>query len=233
LARLPIWQSEGVVDLFFKAVQLMNPTDDALPQPGSNMRNRAGRHARSDIHLPTEAQTAQVSANFEHYVPAYLSWIANKLSHGASVHYTQVFGVGIEVWRCLVVLAVEGPIAAQEVSRVVGMDKASVSRCLKQMHARGLITLEIDASDRRMHAATLTRQGRALHDRILGIARERERAFLSVLSKSEQETLIALLRRLHDNLHQVEEATVRHVERHFPEALARRWEDPSTHGDGQ
>lgn len=205
----------------------MKPADDAMPVRGCNVSDGPCRDARSNAHVPTEAQAAQVSADLEHYVPAYLGWIANKLARGASVHYTQVFGVGIEVWRCLMLLAEEGPVTAQDVSRAVGMDKASVSRCLKQMHARGLITLELDVSDRRVHVATLTHQGRTLHEQILGIARERERTFLSVLSKPEQETLIELLRRLHDNLHHVEEATARHVARYFPCALARGGPDPA------
>jgi DNA-binding MarR family transcriptional regulator len=55
--------------------------------------------------------------------------------------------------------------------------------------------------------ATLTKKGRALHDQILGIALERERAFLSPLTASETETLIKLLKRLHENLPEVERAT--------------------------
>jgi DNA-binding MarR family transcriptional regulator len=204
----------------------MEPSDDALSQPGPSAHDGPRRHARSDSRLPTEAAAAQVSANFEHYVPAYLGWIANKLSHGASQHYMQVFNVGIEVWRCLALLAVAGSVTAQELSRVVGMEKSSVSQCLKQMHSRGLITLELDAKDRRVHVATLTPKGRTLHEQIQGIALERERTFLAVLSKQEQETLISLLRRLHDNLHNVDEATSRHVKKHFPQALNHRWADP-------
>ena len=34
--------------------------------------------------------------DLERYVPAFLTWIANKLSRGASQHYLAVFDVGIE-----------------------------------------------------------------------------------------------------------------------------------------
>ena len=79
--------------------------------------------------------------DLERYVPAFLTWIANKLSRGASQHYLSVADVGIETWRCLVLLAIEGSISAQQVSKVIGMDKGSVSRCFKSMQAKGLITL--------------------------------------------------------------------------------------------
>jgi DNA-binding MarR family transcriptional regulator len=160
--------------------------------------------------------------DLERYVPAFLTWIANKLSRGASQHYLSVFDVGIETWRCLVLLAIEGSISAQNVSRIIGMDKGSVSRCFKSMQARGLITLRLDADDGRLRIATLTKKGRALHDQIMGIALERERAFLAVLSDAERETLIGLLKRLHENLPAVEVATSNYVAQRFPKAARSR-----------
>lgn len=160
--------------------------------------------------------------DLDRYVPAFLTWIANKLSRGASQHYLQVFDVGIETWRCLVLLAIHGSISAQQVSRIIGMDKASVSRCFKSMQARGFITLGLDAGDGRLRIATLTKKGRQVHDGILGIALERERALLTVLNDAERDTLIGLLKRLHENLPAVETATDRYVAQHFPKAKRRR-----------
>jgi DNA-binding MarR family transcriptional regulator len=87
------------------------------------------------------------------------------------------------------------------------MDKASVSRCFKQMSTKKLITLELEPSDGRIRLARLTVHGRDIHDQILGIALAREKELLAVLSASEQETLIDLLKRMHENLPQVEQAT--------------------------
>ena len=153
--------------------------------------------------------------DLDRYVPAFLTWIANKLSRGASQHYLRVFDVGIETWRCLVLLAIHDSISAQQVSRIIGMDKASVSRCFKGMQAKGYITLSLDADDGRVRIATLTKKGRQVHDQILGVALERERAFLDVLSVAERETLIKLLQRLHENLPAVEDATELYVAKRF------------------
>jgi DNA-binding MarR family transcriptional regulator len=89
------------------------------------------------------------------------------------------------------------------------------------MQSRGLITFSLDDEDGRLRLANLTKKGRDLHDQIIGVALERERAFLSVLSKAERETLIGLLKRLHENLPAVEAATERYVERKFPGARRR------------
>jgi DNA-binding MarR family transcriptional regulator len=174
------------------------------------------RRRKTEPAIPVDDQiTPPAVVDLDRYVPAYLTWIANKLSRGASAHYLAAFDTGIETWRCLVLLAIEGAISAQQVSRVMGMDKASVSRCFKTMQAKGLITMDLDAADGRLRIARLTAEGRALHDRIMGVALERERAFLSVLSASDQETLIALLRRLHENLPAVEVATQAYLSAHF------------------
>ena len=188
-------------------------------------RTRAARPA------PPPEEAAPTNVDLERYVPAFLTWIANKLSRGASQNYLAVFDVGIETWRCLVLLAIHGSISAQQVSRIIGMDKASVSRCFKSMQAKGLIAMSLDAADGRLRIATLTKKGRALHDRILGIALERERAFLSVLAPAEIETLIGLLKRLHENLPAVETATARYVAQRFPKAARRRTRTEQEDGD--
>jgi DNA-binding MarR family transcriptional regulator len=159
--------------------------------------------------------------DLERYVPAFLTWIANKLSRGASQHYLRSFGVGIETWRCMVLLAIEPTVSANKVCRIIGMDKASVSRCFAGMEARKLIRVTPDPADGRVRVATLTDKGRDLHDRIMGVALERERAFLSVLNDQEREQLIVLLRRLHENLPEVETATDRYLARSQPPAKRR------------
>ena len=161
-------------------------------------------------------------ADLERYLPAFLSWIASKLMRGASQHYLNVFDVGIETWRCLMLLAIENSISAQQVSRIIGMDKASVSRCFKRMQAQDLITMSLDEADGRLRLAKLTPKGRKLHDEMIGMALERERALVEVLDPRELDTLIGLLQRLHENLPAVEEATERYVAQHYPKANKRQ-----------
>lgn len=160
--------------------------------------------------------------DLDNYAPAYLTWIANKLSSGASQAYLAAFDVGIESWRVLVLLAIEGSISAQKACGVIGMDKASMSRCFKTMQARGFIELALDPQDGRARIARLTPAGRAVHDQIRDIALERERVFMSVLTVAERKTLLDMLRRLHENLPAVETATREHLGRHHPHALRRR-----------
>ena len=164
-------------------------------------------------------QRATPVIDLDRYVPGYLTWISNKLSGGASQAYLTAFGTGIETWRLLVLLAIERTMSAQYACRVIGMDKASVSRSFKRMQAEGLITMALDAKDGRLRLATLTDKGQALHDEIRELALERERALLNPLSPAERELLVDLLHRLHDNLPSVEEATRRYLQQRHPHAM--------------
>ena len=185
------------------------PRTKSTPPPESAHQTGRSRPGREVIDL-------------NNYAPAYLTWIANKLSSGASQAYLAAFDVGIESWRVLVLLAIEGSISAQKACGIIGMDKASMSRCFKSMQARGFIELALDPQDGRARIATLTPAGRAMHDQIRDIAIARERVFLSVLTPAERKVLLDLLRRLHENLPAVESATRDHLSRHHPHALQRR-----------
>ena len=182
-----------------KNANLQNATTPHLQRRAAA---RASNDAASD--LPAALPSA---IDLDRYLPAYFVWIANKLTRGASQHYLNLFGVGSEVWRCMVLLAIHDTISAQQISQIIGMDKASVSRCFKQMVAKKLIGLELDDTDGRIRLASLTLHGRHIHDQILGIALARERALVQVLSVQEIDVLLGLLKRVHENLPAVELAT--------------------------
>jgi DNA-binding MarR family transcriptional regulator len=134
------------------------------------------------------------------YVPALLTFVSNKLSRSGSALYRRHFGVGIIEWRILAMLAVEPAIPATRVCQVIGLDKGPVSRSLAFMERRGLVTIRADEADTRRRLATLTPAGRALHDRIIVVALERERRLLSCLTPEQRAALVELLNLLHDNL---------------------------------
>lgn len=134
------------------------------------------------------------------YVPAFVTFIANKLSKSATVFYQRNFGVNVTEWRIMALLAIEPGIPASRICHVIGFDKGPVSRNLALMQKRGLIIIRIDPNDGRSHSITLTAKGRTTHDKIIVAALERERRLLSCLKKDEREVLIDLLRRIHENL---------------------------------
>jgi DNA-binding MarR family transcriptional regulator len=138
--------------------------------------------------------------DLERYVPAFVTFIANKLSRSATAFYQRRFGINVTEWRIMSLLAIEPGIPASRICHVIGFDKGPVSRTLSAMQNRGLIAIETDASDGRSHSISLTSRGRAVHDEVIVSALERERRLLACLQKDEREVLIDLLRRVHANL---------------------------------
>jgi DNA-binding MarR family transcriptional regulator len=138
--------------------------------------------------------------DLERYVPAFITFIANKLSNSATGFYQRNFGVNVTEWRIMSLLAIEPGIPASRICHVIGFDKGPVSRTLAALQKRGLITIRTDPNDGRSHSISLTARGRTVHDRVIVAALERERRLLSCLDEDEREVLINLLRRLHENL---------------------------------
>jgi DNA-binding MarR family transcriptional regulator len=145
------------------------------------------------------AKTGQ-TLDLERYVPAFVTFIANKLSRSATVFYQRSFGVNVTEWRIMSLLAIEPGIPASRICYVIGFDKGPVSRTLALMQKRGLVAIRTDPQDGRSHSISLTPKGRQVHDKVIGAALERERQLLACLRKDEREVLIDLLRRVHSNL---------------------------------
>jgi len=139
------------------------------------------------------------------YVPALLTFLANKLATGASISYRKHFGIGVVEWRLIALLAVEDNITANQMCQAIGLDKSAVSRSLQALEAAGTITGQTDSSDARRYTVSLTEQGRALHDRVLKVALERERRLLSDFTPEEVDTLVNLLGRMQGKVAYVNE----------------------------
>ena len=151
---------------------------------------------------PVEPATADDGPllDLDRYVPAFITFIANKLSNSATAYYQRNFGVNVTDWRIMSLLAIEPGIPASRICHVIGFDKGPVSRTLSVLQKRGLVMIRTSPDDGRTHSISLTAKGRTTHDKVIVAALERERRLLSVLKKDEREVLIDLLRRVHGNL---------------------------------
>jgi len=134
------------------------------------------------------------------YLPSYLSHLNNRLSSGASQLYLKHFGVGINEWRILSVLSNWPRSNAVTIGETVAMHKTVVSRSLREMEAKQLVT--IDTSDGQ-RLIDLTAAGQSLHDRIVVVALERERLLTRGFSEEERQSLFSLLRRMLANMEAV------------------------------
>jgi DNA-binding MarR family transcriptional regulator len=167
-----------------------------------SLRSKARRIGPID---PDDTRVSTHALDLDNYVPAYLTYLAGKMSNSASATYRPQFGIGITDWRIMALLATEPWISAGRICDVIGLDKAAVSRSVRGMNAAGIVDLQRGCDEQVRQAIALTRKGLALHDRIVKISLARERQLLKSFSSAERKQLINFLSRMH--AHVVDTAT--------------------------
>jgi DNA-binding MarR family transcriptional regulator len=165
----------------------------------ADMTTGRGGRAAGRADGPEAGETGR-RLDLDRYVPALLTFVANKLSHSASATYQRRFGVNVTEWRIMSLLAIEPGIAAARICQVIGFDKGPVSRTLASLERRGLVVTQEDPGDARRRLIRLADQGERLHDEIILVALDREQRLLACLTPEQRETLIDLLNRVHANL---------------------------------
>ncbi len=131
------------------------------------------------------------------YVPALLSTLNNRLTSGASDLYLTYFGIGINEWRILTVLARWPECNAKFVSEESATHVSVISRSLREMQNKGLVDIDASVWQRSL---SLTPQGQALYDQIARVALIRESLLLEGFTPEDKEVLLDLLKRLSRNI---------------------------------
>ena len=135
----------------------------------------------------------------EHFVPALLTIVSNKLASSASIIYREYFGINATECRVILTLAVEPGISGRRISQAIGFDKGLVSRTVRSLEKLKYITVAPDECGGRRTKLVLTRAGYELNDRIVKVALGREQLLLNGFSSKEADLMIRLLRRILKN----------------------------------
>lgn len=165
--------------------------------------NKKAKSSDAGCRSRDKRRSSTHALDFESYIPAYLTFLAGKLSSGASAAYRPRFGIGITDWRMIALLAAEPWVVASHICNSTGLDKAAVSRSVRLLQDLGLVEVVPDRHDQRKQLIALTRKGVSLHDRIVELAVAREQALLEGLSESERKNLLRLLIHLQSRMRAV------------------------------
>ncbi|GGC58116.1 MarR family winged helix-turn-helix transcriptional regulator [Undibacterium terreum] len=88
----------------------------------------------------------------------------------------------------------------RDLIRYFGRDKAQVTRLLKQLEERGLISRELDAEDKRSHQIQLTAAGKALQATVHKHKQKIAEEMMVDFDAKERASLIELLGRMRSNI---------------------------------
>ncbi len=105
-------------------------------------------------------------------------------------------GLALSEWRLLATLGHFGPQTSVVLGDRMQIDKAVVSRVKTKLIGNGLIVERDDPVDRRSRILELTAEGWAIFERVIPLARERQRAVVDVLEPEELQVFSRALGKL-------------------------------------
>lgn len=131
--------------------------------------------------------------------------VGNLLEHVAAILHRQAdqvlqerLGVGLSQLKILELLEVRPQTSQRKLADFLGQTEASVSRQIKVLSGKGLVTTRVDVEERRRHLSVLSPKGLkvtvAAHE-VLDVFYQQVSA---QFNKREQEQLEKLLAKLHD-----------------------------------
>jgi DNA-binding MarR family transcriptional regulator len=145
--------------------------------------------------LPQDRRSTR-ALDLQSFAPALITLLAHRITNTASALYRPRFGVGITDWRVMAVLASEPWIAPVRIAEATGLDKAAVSRSLRDLRQAGIVEASATAPGKRRSVVALTVAGVALHDQMVVLAKQRERGLLGDFTAPERAQLLAYIARM-------------------------------------
>ena len=95
-------------------------------------------------------------------------------------------------------------ITQQELAERTHLKAPTVSVTLQQMEQEGLVIRQTDGKDQRLIRVSLTPQGRALHQRMMGSIRRLEETMLAGVGQEELDAAYSALLAIRQNLYRME-----------------------------
>lgn len=146
--------------------------------------------------LQVDPASCALSVDLNSHIPTKVAIFANRLSRSASRFYRECYGIGVVEWRLMMYIGRASKTRANRICGSTDLDKGAVSRSLRVLQRMGIVSVREDGADSRRNNVALTAKGRALHDRIVPVALERQRDLVADLTPHEVETFNRLIDRL-------------------------------------
>lgn len=140
----------------------------------------------------------------DQFLPYRLVSLSQKISHALSAIYREQFGISVAEWRILANLAEKGELNPKEIAQQTSMDKAKVSRAIKELSDKQYVVKRRDKLDQRAYWLGLNARGRAMYRQIVPLALDWEAQLLDALDASEYRDLNRIIEKLARRLEAVE-----------------------------
>lgn len=123
--------------------------------------------------------------NLEDAIPARMARITEIFLRIGTVAYAQKLGFRVMDFRILNVLVGNEALSLADISRRARVDKAWISRLVRELEKKHLVAREQDSDDARITLVSLTERGRQLQGKILPMVAIHEQQALDGIDRSE------------------------------------------------
>lgn len=125
--------------------------------------------------------------------------LSSTLGRWAAREYQKRFDLKLPEWRILSVVGARGPISPIEVSNIIAIDKAWISRTVPRLVKRGLLSTRADPLDRRRTELVLTDAGAEIHRAMSRVSLGRQENLLSGVKPADVQAFSRMLAALQEN----------------------------------
>jgi DNA-binding MarR family transcriptional regulator len=151
------------------------------------------KRAQSDPSYKAPSSKGAARLSLQAFIPYQLNSLAQVVSDGFAVAYSEIFGISPPEWRVLATLGEFREMSAKDISHHSRMHKTRVSRAVLSLEKRRLLVRSPSAVDRREEILSLSPDGREIYDAISPMASHYQDSLLAGLSEADRASLDRLI----------------------------------------
>lgn len=144
--------------------------------------------------------TEKTGFDLDEFLPYRMNRLSERINRALSGIYGRSYELAIPDWRVLAWLSQHERLTARDICRLALMDKATVSRAVQRLAARGLLRRTPSTLDQRQQWLSLTAPAQALLGELLPATSAWEARLLDALSEAERRQLRLLMGKLERQL---------------------------------
>ncbi len=148
----------------------------------------------------TDPRRKRPLLDLEAFLPYRVAVLAQRLSRHVEEAARRAHRLPVKDWTVMQIMAAHGPLLPADIGRIGTQDKATISRAIKCLLDRGLVSKQPKPGDGRTFAVALTAEGWAVYEAIVPQVRRRQQEALAALGAGEADELQRLVAKLDDAL---------------------------------
>ena len=129
-----------------------------------------------------------------------LNHLAFILSRQSDQVLQEQLGLGFSQFKIMMVLRWNPSLQQKQIADRLGQTEASISRQIKLLHDKALLTTRISPENKRQHITTLTTKGEKLTEQAMLILNNYHAPTFQALSEKQQQQLQEILTIMHDRV---------------------------------